>query len=98
MEIIIEDLLKTMVKMGASDLHLTTGAPPIIRVDEKLLVAPGYERLVPDTCKKLIYSLLTPSQIEAFENDLELDMAFGIAGLSRFRVKVFMQRGVVHSA
>lgn len=97
MSIIIEELLKTMIDRGASDLHLSSGAPPMLRIDEKLFET-KYERLTQESCKKLIYGLLSSSQIEKFEKTFELDMAFGLVGLSRFRVNVFMQRGAVHAA
>lgn len=97
MAIILEELLKEMVGRGASDLHLVSGWPPILRIDEKL-VETKFERLTSESCKKLIYGMLNESQIETFEKELELDMAFGVTGLSRFRVNVFMQRGVVHAA
>lgn len=89
--------LKVMVDRGASDLHLTVGSPPMLRINEDLspLNAPPLSRA--DT-KALAYSLLSPAQIAAFEKDLELDMSFGVEGAGRFRVNVFMQRGVVSVA
>ena len=93
----LQDLLKTMIENDATDLHITTGTPPQIRV---------YGRLVPldlpplnaaDT-KRLAYSVLTDAQKHHFEEEHELDFSFGIKGLSRFRGNVFLQRGVVGAA
>jgi twitching motility protein PilT len=93
----LQDLLKTMIENDATDLHITTGTPPQIRV---------YGRLVPldlpsltgaDT-KRLAYSVLTDTQKQRFEEDHELDFSFGIKGLSRFRGNLFLQRGVVAAA
>lgn len=93
----IETLLKLMVQKIASDLHISAYAPPHLRIDEKL-VPTEYPPLTPDDSKKLAYSMLKPQQIERFEREFELDMSFGIEGLGRFRVNVFLQRGVVGAA
>ena len=93
----IYDLLKTMTEKGASDLHVTTGSPPRLRIDGKLvpLDAPN---LTPAETKSLCYSILTDSQKHRFEENNELDFSFGVKGLSRFRGNVFMQRGAVAAA
>lgn len=93
----IDTLLKLMVQKIASDLHISAYAPPHLRIDEKL-VPTEYPPLTPDDSKKLAYSMLKPQQIERFEREFELDMSFGIEGLGRFRVNVFLQRGVVGAA
>jgi twitching motility protein PilT len=90
----IEELLQIMVQRGGSDLHITAGAPPKVRVDGSL-VSTEHEVLAPDMTKKIIYSVLTSEQIAKFERDLELDLSFGIDGLGRFRTNVFMQRGAI---
>jgi len=90
----IEELLQIMVQRGGSDLHITAGAPPKVRVDGSL-VSTEHDVLAPDMTKKIIYSVLTSEQIAKFERDLELDLSFGIDGLGRFRTNVFMQRGAV---
>ncbi|MBE0599346.1 MAG: PilT/PilU family type 4a pilus ATPase [Desulfuromonadales bacterium] len=90
-------LLKTMVEQGASDLHLTTGAPPMIRIDGRIVplkIAP----LMPADTKQLCYSILTDAQKRKFEEENELDLSFGVKGLSRFRGNVFMQRGALAGA
>ena len=81
-----------MVDEGASDLHLGVGSPPYLRVDEKLTPA-GKDILTAEQVKELAYSLLDTKQRERFEVDKELDMSFGIEGLSRFRANFFYQRG-----
>ena len=83
-----------MVEMGASDLHLTTQSPPMVRLDGKLIPLPYPPLTVPET-KQLAYSVLTDAQKHRFEENLELDFSFGVKGLARFRANNFMQRGAV---
>ena len=90
----IEELLQIMVQRGGSDLHVTAGAPPKVRIDGAL-VSTEHDILTPDMTKKVVYSVLTAEQIAKFERDLELDLSFGIDGLGRFRTNVFQQRGAV---
>jgi twitching motility protein PilT len=91
------DLLKLMIERGASDLHITTGSPPRIRVDGKLYTL-NEEPLTPAETKSLCYSVLTDAQKHRFEETNELDLSFGVKGLSRFRANIFMQRGAVAGA
>jgi len=93
----IRTLLKEMMERRATDLHLTVGAPPVIRVDGDLLRM-EYDPLTPQETQDLVYSLLKDEQKKRFETDKELDFAFGIKGLSRFRSNVFLQRGCVACA
>jgi len=93
----IEALLKLMVQKGASDLHISYSSPPQLRIDEKL-VPTEFAALAAEDTKRLAYSMLKPQQIEKFERELELDVSFGIEGLGRFRVNVFVQRGYVGAA
>lgn len=93
----IETLLKMMVERNASDLHISVFSPPQLRIDEKL-VPTEFPALSPDDSKKLAYSILKPRQIEKFEREFELDASFGIEGLGRFRINVFLQRGYVGTA
>lgn len=93
----IETLLKLMVQKNASDLHISAYSTPNLRIDERL-VPSGYEPLAPEESKRLAYSILKPQQIEKFEREFELDFSFGIEGLGRFRVNVFLQRGAVGAA
>jgi twitching motility protein PilT len=93
----LHQLLKAMVEKGASDLHVTTGSPPQLRIDGKLVplkTAP----LSPVETKQLCYSILTDAQKHRFEEESELDLSFGVKGLSRFRANIFMQRGAVAGA
>ena len=90
----LQTLLKMMVQENASDLHLTYNSPPLLRKDERL-EATKFDALKSSDIKDMIYGLLNKTQIETFERDWELDLSFGIEGLSRFRVNVFYQRGSV---
>lgn len=90
----IQKLLEDMVRMGASDLHVTAGVPPIFRVDGGLIPS-NYEVLTPPLTEQLAYSVLNDAQKKKFEAERELDLSFGIPGLSRFRANVFRQRGCV---
>jgi twitching motility protein PilT len=93
----LHQLLKAMVEKGASDLHITTGSPPQLRIDGQLVplkTAP----LTPVETKQICYSILTDSQKHKFEEENELDLSFGVKGLSRFRANIFMQRGAVAGA
>lgn len=93
----IYDLLKVMIEKGASDLHITTGSPPRLRIDGKLIPL-DHPALSPAETKTLCYSILTDSQKHKFEENSELDLSFGVKGLSRFRGNIFMQRGAVAGA
>lgn len=88
----LRELLEQMVQMGASDLHLTTGAPPVVRIDGKL-VRLEYDNLTGDETRKIAYSMLNEKQKLKFEQNSELDFSFGIESMSRFRANMFMQRG-----
>lgn len=92
MELNIYDMLKKMVEKGASDLHITTGTPPQIRVRGELFPLDEPILNPPDT-RQLLYSLLTEAQKHKFEEEMELDFSFGIKGIARFRGNVFVQRG-----
>jgi len=93
----MKDLLVAMIEKKASDLHLTVGSPPMLRIDGEM-IATQYEKMTPDVCQRLIYSLLTDSQKQRFEASSELDVSFGIKGVGRVRMNVFRQRGSVSAA
>ncbi|MEW6349603.1 MAG: type IV pilus twitching motility protein PilT [Thermodesulfobacteriota bacterium] len=93
----LHDFLKEMVERGASDLHITPGVPPMIRIRGEL-VPLDYPPLKPSETRQLCYSVLTDAQKHRFEESLELDLSFGVRGLSRFRANVFMQRGALAGA
>lgn len=90
----IHQLLKFMVENTASDLHITPGTPPQLRIDGSLRPL-NLPTLTPPETKKIAYSLLTDAQKHLFEEDRELDFSFGVKGLSRFRANVFQTRGSV---
>ncbi|MFL6256964.1 MAG: type IV pilus twitching motility protein PilT [Pyrinomonadaceae bacterium] len=91
----LSDLLKKLIEMGGSDLHLTTNTPPQVRVDGHLRPIEGVRTLSSADTKSLAYSVLTDAQKHRFEEALELDFSFGVRGLSRFRANLFNQRGAV---
>ena len=90
-------LLTEMIKRSASDLHLTVGTPPQIRIDGRL-VPLELPILSPDDTKELAYSILTEVQRAEFEQHNEIDLSFGIEGMSRFRANVYRQRDCVAMA
>jgi twitching motility protein PilT len=92
MNFTLSDLLKKMLEMGGSDLHITTNSPPQIRVHGHLTPL-DLPPLQPAETKQLAYSVLTDAQKHRFEENLELDFSFGLKGLARFRGNLFNQRG-----
>src|SRR5262245_5804565 len=90
----LPELLKMIVQLDGSDLHLTTNTPPQIRVHGHLQRLDGPD-LTPAETKQLAYSVLTDAQKKRFEENQELDFSFGIKGLARFRCNLFNQRGAV---
>lgn len=93
----IDDMLRLVVEKGASDLHISVGIPPIIRVDGQLLPT-NYEKVTPQDSQRLIYDILTDEQIQRFETTYELDFSYTLGRLSRFRVNVYRDRGNVAMA
>ena len=93
----LHQLLKAMIEKGASDLHITTGTPPQLRIDGDL-VPLKVPPLTPTDTKQLCYSILTDAQKHKFEEENELDLSFGVKSLARFRANLFMQRGAVAAA
>jgi twitching motility protein PilT len=91
----LNEILKIALKGGASDIHLKPGLPPMFRVDGALVPLKNGERLVPEELQKIAFSIMTPNQKSRFDETREVDLAYGIAGLGRFRVNVFQQRGSV---
>ena len=88
----LDEVLIRLVDAGGSDLHLTAGAPPTMRVRGELAPLDEYGLLTPVELQKMIYGILTQRQREAFEKELELDVSYTVPGRSRFRVNVFRQR------
>ncbi len=94
----IGDLLQILVDRGASDLHITTGTYPQIRVAGRLVPLTEFEILTPQDTQRLAYSVLNEGQKQRFEEQSELDLSFGIQDLARFRCNVYRQRGAVGAA
>jgi len=93
----LHQLLKNMVEMGGTDLHITTSSPPVVRIHGELVPLDMPPLNAVET-KKLAYSILTDAQKHRFEEDLELDISFGVKGLARFRANIYVQRGAVAGA
>ena len=88
----IDDLLRLMLERGGSDLHITVGSPPGIRIRGELLPVESMKPLTPRDTMEMLLSLLSEEQRRRFETELELDFAYSIPGVSRFRANVFQQR------
>ncbi len=97
LKVSLHQLLKTMTEKGASDMHITTGTPPLLRIDGSI-VPLKLPPLGPVDTKQLCFSVLTEEQRAHFEKHNELDLSFGVKGLSRFRANIFTQRGAVAGA
>lgn len=94
---VLNDLLNLVIDNEASDLHLTVGSPPVIRVDGELITT-DLDVLTPMDTRSLIYSMLTSEQQKEFEEKLELDLSYSVHGFGRFRVNVYKQRGCIGAA
>src|SRR5213080_5361187 len=90
----LSDLLRKMLEMAGSDLHITTNSPPQVRVHGHLTPL-DMPPMTPAETKRLAYSVLTDAQKHRFEENLELDFSFGLKGMSRFRANLFNQKGAV---
>ncbi len=93
----LDQLLKTLVDRGGSDLHLTAGIPPAMRVNGDLCQLEEFPVLTRNELQKMLYGIMTQKQREAFENELELDMSYAVPNLARFRVNIFQQRDSIGS-
>ncbi|OIO36337.1 MAG: type IV pili twitching motility protein PilT [Candidatus Omnitrophica bacterium CG1_02_44_16] len=93
----LKDLLMLTIEKKASDLHLTENAPPILRIDGRLILT-DLPKLLRDDTKRMIYTILTNEQKEIFERNWELDLSVAMLGMDRFRVNVHIQRGSVEAA
>jgi twitching motility protein PilT len=92
------DLLLDVIARNASDLHLTAGAPPMVRVRGRLAPLEGYPRLSTTDTREIVYSILTNDQRQRFETDWQLDFAYSVPGHARFRVNAYMQRAAIGAA
>jgi len=91
----LNDILTVAIKGGASDIHLKAGLPPMFRVDGSLVPLKDAQRLSPEDIGRMAVSIMSNVQKEKFKDESEIDLAYGVPGLGRFRVNVFMQRGTV---
>jgi twitching motility protein PilT len=91
-------ILLEVVERKASDLHLTAGAPPMLRQRGRLVALDSYPKLTPDETREFIYSIITTEQRKRLENDLQLDFAYVVPGRARFRVNAYFQRSAVAAA
>jgi twitching motility protein PilT len=91
-------VLNRMVEIRASDVHLSPGFAPAVRARGKITPLDDYPPLTPQDTREIVYSILNDSQRKAFENNLQLDLAYAIPGVARFRVNVFFQRGAISAA
>jgi len=91
----LNDILTVAIKGGASDIHLKAGLPPMFRIDGSLVPLKDAKRLAPEDIGRMAVSIMNNFQKEKFKDENEIDLAYGVPGLGRFRVNVFMQRGTV---
>jgi twitching motility protein PilT len=91
----LDELLEHLLDCGGSDLHLSTGARPSVRVHGSLQAIDGYGALDGDTIERLVFAVIDDDRATSFKSDLELDVAYAMPGRSRFRMNVFRQRGSV---
>lgn len=96
-QVTIDELLIKTIELGASDLHITTGISPVVRLNGELR-ALNYPKLMPNDTRELIYSIMTQEQRDVFERNWEYDFSYSIPGKGRFRVNVYFQRGSVAAA
>src|SRR3954453_14698335 len=94
----IDDLLAVMVEHDASDLHLTAGFPPVIRVKGRLVRLWDHEKLRPEEIRTLLARILSTEQQKVLETRRQIDFSHSIPGLARFRVNTYFQRGAVGAA
>jgi len=97
-DLMLDEVLERMVASGASDLHLTTGAPPMLRVAGSLTPMEGFSPLDGEGLRRSLYAILTQRQRETFEANLELDFAYALRGKARFRVNLYQQRDSIGAA
>jgi twitching motility protein PilT len=91
----INEILKVGVKQGASDVHIKVGLPPVFRIDGSLYPLKNAQRITPDELMKIAESIMNKKQMEKFKDSNDVDLAYGVPGLGRFRVNVFQQRGTL---
>src|SRR5439155_18916015 len=87
-----------MVEREASDLHLTAGSPPVIRVNGRLERLPDFEKLTPEETRDLVYRIVSTEQQKQLETKRQLDFSYSVPGLARFRVNAYFQRAAIGAA
>jgi twitching motility protein PilT len=92
------DLLMDVVARRASDLHITAGAPPMVRVRGRLVGVEGYPRLSQTDTREVVYSILTNDQRQKLETEWQIDFAYSVPGHARFRVNAYFQRSAIGAA
>jgi twitching motility protein PilT len=97
-QIPVPELLTALLEIGGSDLHLTAGTPPVVRVNGELEALEKYPVLTPRSLQGMIYAILPQKLRERFEQELELDMSYSLPGQARFRVNVYQQRDALGAA
>jgi twitching motility protein PilT len=91
----LNDILKVALKAGSSDIHVKAGLPPIFRIDGSLYPYKEAPRLTPDVVNRMAFGIMNKAQQEKFRENMEIDLAYGVPGLGRFRVNIFQQRGTI---
>lgn len=97
-DIVIDDVLRELVRVGGSDVHLTSGAAPMARVNGSLKPMEQFGTMTPDILRRSLFAILSQKHREKFEEDLELDVSHAVRGLARFRVNLYQQRESVGAA
>ena len=94
----VDVLLERVVQLNASDLHITAGSPPIVRVNGALVPLDDFPTLTPDSTRDLLYRILSTEKQKHLEIDRQIDLSYGVPGLARFRMNVYLQRDSVAAA
>ena len=98
MSLDFSEILLAVVKQKASDLHITAGAPPMLRVRGALVPMEGTPKLTPTDTREIVYAILSSSQRQRLETDWQLDFAYAVPGVGRYRVNAYFQRGAIGAA
>jgi len=97
-DIVIDDVLRELVRLGGSDVHLTSGAAAMVRINGSLKPMEQFGTMTPDILRRSLFSILSQKHREKFEEELELDVSYAVRGLARFRVNLYQQRESVGAA
>jgi twitching motility protein PilT len=91
----LNEILTVAVKARGSDIHIKSGLPPVVRIDGTLRPIPNASRMSPDQMQRIAFGIMNEKQKTTFQDKLEMDLSYGVPGLGRFRVSVYMQRGTI---